>query len=102
MRTLGAIERRRVAAFAGRVVAPGTVSVHVRKGDKWVEVRALLDDIVLYFLGKKYISIPRAFKGRQPDCLLRETKTLRRRDSMKVFLLPALTLCVCRKRNCYL
>ena len=48
MRTLGAIERRRAAAFAGRVVAPGTVSVHVRKGDKWVEVRALLDDIVLY------------------------------------------------------
>lgn len=48
VRTLGAIERRRAAAFAGRVVAPGTVSVHVRKGDKWVEVRALLDNVVLY------------------------------------------------------
>ena len=36
-RTLAAIARRRTAAFAGRSIAPGTISVHVRKGDKWVE-----------------------------------------------------------------
>ena len=36
-RTLAAIARRRTAAFAGRSIAPGAISVHVRKGDKWVE-----------------------------------------------------------------
>ena len=36
-RTLAAVARRRTAAFAGRSIAPGTISVHVRKGDKWVE-----------------------------------------------------------------
>ena len=32
----------------GAWLRPGLWSVHVRKGDKWVEVRALLDNIVLY------------------------------------------------------
>ncbi len=46
-RTLAAIARRRAAAFAGRTIAPGTVSVHVRKGDKWIEApEAPLGDYV--------------------------------------------------------
>ncbi|KAG0576738.1 hypothetical protein KC19_5G104100 [Ceratodon purpureus] len=43
LRTLRELDRRRKAVFGGRRIEPGTVSVHVRHGDKWKE-NALADD----------------------------------------------------------
>lgn len=43
LRTLNELDRRREAVFQGQRIKPGTISVHVRHGDKWKESK-LEDD----------------------------------------------------------
>lgn len=64
-RTLRELERRRVAIFDGGAnIEPGTISVHVRHGDKWKESKLAADETFLQKTEELLL--------RQPDVLRRK------------------------------
>ena len=64
-RTLRELERRRIAIFdGGAAIEPGTISVHVRHGDKWKESKLASDETFLQKTEELLL--------RQPDVLKRK------------------------------
>jgi hypothetical protein len=102
--TLAEIAVRKRRVFTGQSIAPGTVSVHVRHGDKWVESPLIQDEVYLARArevvgrgkGGRTISVPPRrlflstedpatveFFSRQPDWLVQYTKVPRKPDPAK-------------------
>jgi hypothetical protein len=103
-RTLAEIAVRKRRVFAGQSIPPGTISVHVRHGDKWMESSMIKDEVYLaraqelmgmgergradsnprrrLFLSTEDPATVKFFSG-QPDWLVQYTKVPRKPEAAK-------------------